>query len=74
LIYWIVLFFKWRGFDFETFDPANPETLGDTTTISIMYLRKSRITDRLPPQEATQRAPQTRSSGAAWSDEGSHAH
>jgi hypothetical protein len=30
LIYWIVLFFKWRGFDFEAFDPANPETLVDS--------------------------------------------
>jgi hypothetical protein len=31
LIYWIVLFFKWRGFDFEAFDPKNPETLVDST-------------------------------------------
>ncbi len=30
LIYWIVLFFKWRGFDFEAFDPAKPETLVDS--------------------------------------------
>ena len=30
LIYWIVLFFKWRGFDFNTFDPAKPETLVDS--------------------------------------------
>lgn len=30
LIYWIVLFWKWRGFDFEAFDPSNPETLVDS--------------------------------------------
>jgi len=30
LIYWIVHFFKWRGFDFEAFDPVKPETLVDS--------------------------------------------
>jgi hypothetical protein len=30
LIFWIVEFFKWRGFDFEAFDPAFPETFVDS--------------------------------------------
>jgi hypothetical protein len=30
LVYWIVLFYKWRGFDFVSFDPAAPETLVDS--------------------------------------------
>lgn len=30
LIYWIIMFFKWRGFDFEAFDPDKPETFVDS--------------------------------------------
>ena len=30
LIFWIVEFFKWRGFDFEAFDPTFPETFVDS--------------------------------------------
>jgi hypothetical protein len=30
LIYWIVLFFKWRGFDFEAWDPTNAEAFIDS--------------------------------------------
>ena len=36
LIYWIVLFFKWRGFDFEAFDPAKPETLVDSVQAMVV--------------------------------------
>lgn len=30
LVYLIVKFFMWRGFDFDSFDPAKPETLVDS--------------------------------------------
>lgn len=36
LIYLIVLFFKWRGFDFEAFDPEQPETFVDSPQAMIV--------------------------------------